>query len=265
MPVAKTRINAVGADLDAAPADSQTVLDTAVVARTLDKLIAGRLHDLELLRTVAQDVLDGASAEALRRQLLALARSAREAYESLQESRDILVGLHREASGGEIVAAVDSITGLPNAVVFGAELSRRFEPDAGAPMITLMLVEIGALQRVVTEAGLPAANNMLRRFSAILRKSVKRTDFVARIGPKSFAVIFQDLLPELATKIAFRTHDAIAARLSPSGETLMEQLEITIGIAGRTEEMTSSDELLQKAQEALVMARKPGAPGIYVA
>jgi diguanylate cyclase (GGDEF)-like protein len=267
MPAARTRKTVAGAarDFDAAPAESQIVFDTAVVARTLDRLIAGRLHDLELLKTIAQDMNDGMSGESLHRQLLALAKSAREAFDSLQESREILVGLHREASGGEIIAAVDNITGLPNGMAFGAELARQFGNGTDSSMISLMLIEIGALQKLAAEASVSAANNMVRRFSAILRKSVKRSDFVARIGPSHFAIIFPDLLPEQAIKIAFRIHDAIAARLSPKGEPLIDMLSVTVGIAGRTEAMTASDALVQKAQEALIMARKQGTPAIYVA
>src|SRR5690242_17260334 len=83
-------------------AGSEIVFDTAFVARTLDRLIAGRLQDLETLRHIAIE-MNAADNVALHSQLLALARSARTAFDDLQQSREMLVGLHKQASGGEVV------------------------------------------------------------------------------------------------------------------------------------------------------------------
>lgn len=247
-------------------AGGEIVFDTVVVTRALDRLIAGRLRDLDTLRTIALEFnAGGGGNEALHRQLLALARSAREAFDDLQQSREILVGLHKQASGGKVVASVDARSDMPNKAAFSTRLTDllgRLEP---AGTLSLVVIELGALQLVASEAGTDVAHRVLKRFATILRRTVKRTDYVARIGTQHFAVIFQDILPEKAVSIALRIHEAIEAKLSPSGSPVTGVLSVTMGIAAAFGPGSSADDLLQKAYNALFEARKEGRPAIYVA
>lgn len=249
----------------AATNGGEIVFDTAFVARSLDRLIAGRLQDLDTLRQMALETNAGSGNEALYRQLLSLARSAREAYEGLQQSREILVGLHKQASGGEVVAAVDRPTGLPNRTSFSARLSEALRQLAPGHTLSLMLIEVGALQLLANEVGHVVANRIVKRFSAILRRAIKRTDYVARIGPQHFAVIFEDILPEKAIPIALRIHDAIESKMTSAGSAVAGVLSVSMGIAAAMEPGTSADDLLQKAHDAVAEARKEGRPAIYVA
>ena len=243
----------------------EVVFDTAFVARSLDRLIMGRLQDLEMLRHIAIEMNAGAGGDALHRQLLSLARSAREAYDELQQDREILVGLHKQASGGEVVASVDMLTGLPNRVAFSARLTEHLKTLEPARTVSLALVEIGALQLLASEIGLGVANRVVKRFAVILRRSVKRSDYVARIGPQHFAILFEDILPEKAVPIALRIHDAIEARMSPAGTPVAGMLSITMGIAGASGPGSSASDLLHKAYDAVAQARREGRPAIYVA
>lgn len=245
-------------------AGGEIVFDTAFVAHSLDRLIAGRLQDLETLRHIAADIGTPGN-EPLHRQLLALARSAREAFDALQQSREILVGLHKQASGGEVVASVDGRTSLPNRNAFSTHLSgllRRLEP---AHTVSLVLVEIGALQLLASEAGPTVANRVVNRFATILRRTVKRSDFVARIGPQHFAMIFEDILPEKAVNIALRIHEAIEAKMSTKGESVAGLLSVTMGIAAAAGPGSVASTLLQNAYDAVAQARREGRPAIYVA
>jgi diguanylate cyclase len=242
----------------------EVVFDTAVVVRALDRLITGRLQDLETLHHIATK-MNTPENTALHNQLLALARSARTAFDDLQQSRATLVGLHKQASGGEVVASVDARTNLPNGRAFSTRLSeslRRLEP---AHTLSLVLIEVGALQLLANEVGGAVANRVVRRLATILRRTVKRSDFVARIGPQHFALIFEDILPDKAVNIALRLHGAIETKLSPKGDPLAGLLSVNMGIAGAAGPGLSADDLLQRAHDAVIEARKEGRPAIYVA
>jgi diguanylate cyclase len=240
------------------------VYDTAVIARTLDRLIAGRLQDMEMLRTIAIDMNASAENEALHRQLLALARSAREAFEDLQQSREILVQIHKRASGGKVVPAVDA-TGIPHKTAFATHLSDKLKHLGPSETLSVVLIEIGALQLLANEIGQAVANRVVKRFSAILRRTVKRTDYVARVGTQHFAIIFDNILPETAVSIALRVHGAIEAKLSPSSNSVAGVLSVTMGIAAASGPGSTTDDLMQQAQNAVAQARKEGRPAIYVA
>ena len=249
----------------AGSAGGEVVFDTALVARTLDRLIAGRLQDLELLRNIAIETNAGTENEPLHRQLLALARSAREAFDDLQQSREILVNLHKHASGGKVVAAIDSPTALPNQPAFATHLAERLKRLEPAGTLSIVLIELGSLPLVASEMGPDVANRVVKRFSAILRRTVKRSDFVARIGAQHFAVVFEGILPEKAVAIALRIHEAIEAKLSPSGSPVAGLLSVTMGIAATVGPGSTAEAVIQKAQNAVVQARKEGRPAIYIA
>lgn len=244
---------------------AEIVFDTATVARTLDRLMAGRLQDLEVLRTIANELNASGGNEAMHRQLLALARSARESFDELQQSRDILVGRHKQASGGAVVAAVDSGSGMANSAAFMTRLSAALQQLKPAHTLALMVIEVGALQLLATEAGPAVAQRVIRRLAIILRRTLKRGDYIARIAPHQFAVIFDNILPEHAVSIAFRVHEAIETKMSPTGERVAGILSVNMGIAGATGQGSSAENLIEMAQNAVNQARREGRPAIFVA
>jgi diguanylate cyclase (GGDEF)-like protein len=249
--------------------DHGVVFETASLARTVDRLIAGRLQDLEILKSLASELKSTNPGDPSYRSLMALARSAREAMSDLQKSRDVLVNRHLQASGGKIVAAVDSATRLANHGAFTQRLSDTLANLAPARTVSLMIVEVGALYLLASEAGPDVANKVVRRLSAILRRTLKRSDFIARISPHEFAVIFEDLLPEQVVPIALRVHDAIRAKLSPAKGTIADVLSINMGIAGTSGrekfDNVSAEYLVSIAQSAVVDARRQERPAIFVA
>ena len=122
-----------------------------------------------------------------------------------------------------------------------------------------------SLQLVANELGNKVANRVVKRFAAILQRSVKHTDFIARVGPQQFAIIFHNVLQDNVASIALRIHDAMEQKLHPGKDPVMQMLQVTIGIAGNKLEDASGSDLLHRAQEALVMARKQMGAGIYLA
>jgi diguanylate cyclase (GGDEF)-like protein len=246
-------------------ADANLAVDTAMVVNRLDRLISGRVNDLEMLRNVAASLKAGASQGEVLRKLVLLARSSREAFDALQASRDALVGVHLSSSGGEVLPVVDRVTGLPNRDAFESRLAERFDPVGGAPGNVLMLIEIGALQILASEMGSKAANRFVRRFAAILRKALKRSDFIARLNAQQFAVILQNVLPENVASIALRIHETMEAKLSPGTNPVMQMLSVTIGITARKPEDESAAAVFARAQDALVAARNQVDSSIYLA
>jgi diguanylate cyclase len=196
---------------------------------------------------------------------VSLARSTREAYECLQQNREVLVSLHKQASGGAVVASVDQLTGLANRAAFSTHLAARLGSLQPAGTLCLMLIELGALKLLASEIGPTATNRVIKRFAAILRRTIKRTDYVARLGSQHFAIVFENVLPEKSVSIALRIHDAIEAKLSPRGGPMADLLSVTMGIAGAAGPAPNTDDLMHKAYDAVAQARKEGRPAIYLA
>jgi diguanylate cyclase len=240
------------------------VFDTAFVARMLDRLIAGRIKDLETLRAIALTPAMR-KRDGIHQQLLTLAHSAHEAYACLQQSREILVGLHRQASGGAIVPSVDTTTAFPNRDAFAAHLSAELKALEPSRTLSIMLIELGSLPLLTDEAGPQVTGTIIKRFATILRRTTKRTDYMARLGREHFAVLFEDILPEKAVGIALRIHQAIETSILRGRSPAAGLMTVTMGIAAATGPGLSATELMEKAQQAIAEARKEGRPAIFIA
>ena len=257
--------------LPAQPADAErtargaSVIETAVIVSELDKLIYGRARDLEILKNIAESVAAGASRDDIHHKLLLLAKSCREAFQSLQASRETLVSIHGTSTGGEVMALVDKTTGFANRTAFDAKLEEAFRESSSTSGTVLMLIEIGALQFLASEVGAKVATRIVRRFAAILSRNVKRSDFIARVGPQQFAIVFRNVLPDHVMSIALRIHDAMRKGLLPGTEPIMQMLQVTIGITANKAEDKSSSDLMVRAQDSLPIARRQVGAGIYMA
>lgn len=241
------------------------VVETAVVATELDRLISGRARDLEVLKNIAESLKAGATQADIHRKLIVLARSSREAFQSLQSSRDRLISIHNQSNGGTTAAIVDEVTGLPNGAAFKTKLKEAFLASATTFDTVLMLIDIGAFQYVAAEKGRRIANRVMRRFAAILRKTVKRTDFIARTGPQHFGIIFRNVLPDNVALIALRIHDVMEKKLYPGTDPVMQMLQVAIGIAGNGSDDKDAEDLMHRAEESLQMARNQVGAKIYLA
>jgi diguanylate cyclase (GGDEF)-like protein len=244
---------------------AELAVQTALAINRMDQLIAGRVNDLEILKALAVSLKAGAPKAQLHHQLLILARSSQHAFQSLQSSRDALVALHKQSSGGTIAPVVDKVTGLPNRSAFDMRLDDIFVSAQSTSDVVLMLLDIGSLALLSSQAGSRIADRVVRRFASILRKTVKRSDYIARVGPQQFGIVFEHILPENAATVALRIHEAMKARLAPTDDPLLQMLAVSITITGRKNEDTSSADLLQRASDCIPLARKQVGGGIYIA
>ncbi|MFH0992993.1 MAG: HD domain-containing phosphohydrolase, partial [bacterium] len=82
----------------------------------------------------------------------------------------------------------DQLTGLPNRHFFESELAR-LDTEANLPL-TVCMGDINGLKLINDSFGHPAGDAHIKKVANILRKEVRPTDFVARIGGDEFAIIF---------------------------------------------------------------------------
>lgn len=104
----------------------------------------------------------------------------------------------------------------------------------------------------------------LSELATIFRKSIKKNDFVARVGLQEFAFVCHDVNSENAGAIARRIHQSVAElAIAPPGRSFTsETLSLSAGIA-LTPAATSATELLGQAELALTAARAHGGIRVY--
>lgn len=147
----------------------------------------------------------------------------------------------------------DALTALPNRAAFLEKLEDLFAGDQAASATSLMLINIDHFREINGKYGPTAGNKALRRLAALFRKTIKKDDFVARIGGNEFAFLFAG--------VSQHTAEAIAERLRQNVEVLRfatseggEHLTVSIGVAA-VDGTTTPAEFFGHAELALLSAR----------
>jgi diguanylate cyclase (GGDEF)-like protein len=153
----------------------------------------------------------------------------------------------------------DSLTGLINRGAFEDELRRYWEASRRhGTRLSVLIVDIDRFKEINDTHGHPAGDDALRRTAAVLARSVRASDVVARYGGDEFVIVAPACPPASAVTIAGRFRDGLAAPPDPTAGRATP-LTLSVGIAG-TDGPTpiDLDELLHQADQALYLAKRSG-------
>lgn len=162
-----------------------------------------------------------------------------------------LVGTLREDRRREArLARTDAVTELPNSRSFYEALEA-----AGAERgtISAMFIDLDNFKRVNDRFGHAAGDAVLRRVALAMRKAVRDTDLVARIGGDEFGVLLRDIDENASAAIAVRIIDGIRAIARDYEGTAFGA---SIGIAIPRGGQVAPADLVRIADEALYEAKQ---------
>ena len=162
---------------------------------------------------------------------------------------------HRKAHEERLALAAltDPLTGLINRRGLDEELHMRLASGGGG---CVALFDLDHFKRVNDTHGHAAGDEVLRRFAALARSSVRDQDVVARLGGEEFAVVLPDATIDQARLVCDRVRRAV-------GEARMrvDDVTITITVSGGVATYSGSqpaDEVLRAADRALYRAKDAG-------
>ncbi|MGI5183538.1 diguanylate cyclase [Dactylosporangium sp. CA-152071] len=196
------------------------------------------------------------------RQLTSFADNARllSALErSLAEREALTRALHN-------MAYSDTLTGLDNRPMFMRTLDAALqaERDSGR-CVAVVLIDLDDFKPVNDQHGHAAGDAVLREVGARLRACAREEDGVARLGGDEFALVLDwALTSDALVALATRVRDAVAQPIQVASG-VWTGVGASIGVATDRGGTCSSDELLQRADQAMYVAKRGGKNGFHLA
>ncbi|MFN2308551.1 MAG: GGDEF domain-containing protein [Gammaproteobacteria bacterium] len=155
---------------------------------------------------------------------------------------------------------VDTLTGLMNRRGLLERADQLFERiQRSQERLVVMFADLDKFKLINDTHGHATGDEVLKRFSAILRDATRGGDIAARLGGDEFVLILNDTDADQAERVAER----IQQRIIDCAERNQLQYSVTIGLGEAPTHGVSLSDLLARVDEALYHAKShQGSGGI---
>ncbi len=156
------------------------------------------------------------------------------------------------------IAIRDSLTGLPNRVLFNDRLSLEMaHSHRNGQKLAVMYLDLDYFKEVNDTLGRSVGDQLLRVVADRLTGSLRRSDTVARMGGDEFLLLLPEMArPEDAAKATQRILQAIRRPFQLDGHELC--VTSSIGIALYPDDGEDADTLVKNADIAMYRAKEQG-------
>jgi two-component system, cell cycle response regulator len=157
------------------------------------------------------------------------------------------------------LAVVDPLTGLNNRRYLEPHLAALLEQAAlrGRP-ISVMMLDIDHFKHVNDTYGHDAGDQLLKYFSARVKRSVRGADLMCRLGGEEFVVVMPDTNLSTAQIVGERIRAAVAGTPFPlENDAQSISVTVSIGVADSPGD-EQPNALLKRADQALYRSKNTG-------
>lgn len=192
--------------------------------------------------------------ELRRRRQLELALFDTQVY--LAQARADLAGSRDGARRAQYQALHDGLTELPNRRCFGQRLAQAIqEARPEQPAVAVLYLDLDDFKLVNDEHGHAVGDEVLKIVAARLRRTVRASDMVSRIGGDEFACLrASDADPRPLLQLANKLYQAVVAPMTVGALSL--RIQPSIGIAVFPFDGACAESLLKSADMAMYTAKR---------
>jgi len=201
--------------------------------------------------------------------------SDRKAVDFLEQIVPGLVRLARSQVKLKELANTDELTGLANRRFMQEVLERLFERAKSERFrITLVIFDFDDFKHYNDTYGHGAGDEILRESAMLIKRCIRRKDLAVRYGGDEFAVVLWDWQqrrrsdsehPRSVLAIMQRFRKLLRQHYFPRlGPDALGRLTISGGLASYPWDANSIDELIERADAALLEAKRSGKDRIYL-
>lgn len=156
------------------------------------------------------------------------------------------------------LATHDSLTGLPNRVLFGELLDQAAATARrSGEKLAVMFIDLDRFKLVNDTLGHAAGDILLKEMTSRLRATLRESDVLARLGGDEFVVLLQNIKePDNAALVAGKLLDTALAPITVAGQEC--RVTASIGISFYPDHGNSQTELMKNADTAMYLAKEKG-------
>jgi diguanylate cyclase (GGDEF)-like protein len=166
--------------------------------------------------------------------------------------------LDRASSQREVAASAstDPLTGLPNRRYFEEFSSLLAGRRRAGDAVAVLMIDIDKFKGLNDTYGHPIGDQVLRSVANAITAAVREQDVPARVGGEEFAVLLRNPGPDVALEVGERVRQAVRdLDLRSLG---VPTVSVSVGVANATTAEEPIDALVDRADRALLRAKRAG-------
>jgi len=156
------------------------------------------------------------------------------------------------------LAQHDPLTNLPNRFLFGDRLDASIgRAGRHKDRLAVVFIDLNDFKPINDAFGHAVGDKALVALAERLKRSMRKTDTIARIGGDEFVVILEEISGEEHVRgLAHKVMTAVTEPFEIDGTKL--QVSASLGIALYPDDSTDADQLVEFADRAMYVAKKLG-------
>ena len=156
------------------------------------------------------------------------------------------------------MATTDELTGLTNRREAINQLARHWaSAERHDSSLACIAMDLDHFKNCNDEYGHAAGDTVLRETADVLRRTTRQDELVCRIGGEEFLTLCPQSTEEMAAVGAERLRRAVESNVIRHGDVAI-RTTMSVGVAERTADMKTPDDLLRAADRALYAAKDAG-------
>lgn len=215
--------------------------------RQTDKAVQ---HDVRSLIRMFRDLREGA----VRVDYPMMLREFTEIFDYLRDRGQKLI---EEKEKLKDMGLMDHLSQLGNRRHFEIRLKELFEASKSNGPSSVLIIDMDHFKSVNDKHGHDAGDALIVGFANALRKVVRQTDVLVRLGGDEFCIIYTYAPLAKATTLVERLRKQLPREI-PLTKGVMHQLRWTGGLSAMHDKDTKSDDALWRADQALLQAKESG-------
>lgn len=153
----------------------------------------------------------------------------------------------------------DTLTGLYNKRYCNDQLRQLFDDAKRFNLpLSLLIIDIDHFKAWNDNFGHLSGDKVLQQFGGILNEHLRPTDIACRYGGEEFVILLNGTEQKGAVQVAERIRHAIQDEYFESNPGEKRQLTVSIGVAEIEADMTTPEDLLSKADQAMYRGKREG-------